>query len=233
MRIEAGQVSTGSGYTTFKKKNTAEEAAERKRVKQIEARIRPDDKNYFISAKTFLRWKFDYIFTTKSGHGTGYFWDGHDSIKKLRGELIEEEAAPPPTTETKPTDSDANDDSKPKKKKRKKNTGPIIINDPNNPMEQVAAALQKRNQMLGLNVDPTLPMGWETARDPFSGKTYFFRRDTGERSWEKPKETETNSDSEEKTETLPEGWASANDKATGKTYYFHTNGETRWEKPSA
>jgi hypothetical protein len=85
------------------------------------------------------------------------------------------------------------------------------------------------------NADPTLPSGWETARDPFSGKTYYYCRATEERSWVKPKqpETETNGDKDEETETLPEGWKSAKDKTTDKTYYYHTNGETRWDKPSA
>jgi hypothetical protein len=229
VRKEAGQADTGSGYTTFKKKNGSEEAAERKRIKQIEARIRPENQNFFIPAPTFQGWKFDYIFTTRPDRGTGYFWDGADSIKRLRGELIEEEPAPPADN----ADAEPAKEIKPKKKKRKKNAGPIMVNDPTNPQEQVAAALQKRNQMLGGTADPTLPSGWEAARDPFSGKTYYYCRATGERKWDKPAAPETNEDKKaEEAEKLSDGWKSAADKGTGKTYYYHTNGETKWEKPS-
>jgi hypothetical protein len=231
VRKQAGHVDTGSGYTTFKKKDPAEDAAERKMIKQVEARIRPDKQEYFLPIKTFQGWKFDYIFTTRPERGTGYFWDGMDSVKKIRGELKEE----PPTSKAHEEESEATTDEvekPPKKKKRKKNAGPTIVTDPNNPMEQVAALIQKRNQMLG-GQDPSLPSGWEAARDQSSGKTYYFQRATGERSWEKPQASEKTADKAEDAEKLPDGWKSAADKATGKTYYYHTTGETIWEKPSA
>ncbi|KAG7338950.1 hypothetical protein IV203_017441 [Nitzschia inconspicua] len=86
VRKVSGHQQVGSGYTAFKKKNDAEEAKERKRKAQIEKRIRPDDKEYFIPSPTFVGWKFDYIFTTRIDRGgTGYYWDGHDSIKSLKG----------------------------------------------------------------------------------------------------------------------------------------------------
>ena len=66
-----------------------------------------------------------------------------------------------------------------------------------------------------------LPEGWEAAPDASTGKTYYFHRTSGERTWEKPK-----------VETLPEGWSVAKDQSTGKQYYYHTSGETRWEKPT-
>ena len=229
VREKAGHASTGSGYTTFKKKNSAEDAAERKRIKQIEARIRPDKEEYFIPSLTFQGWKFNYIFTTRPDRGTGYYWDGMDSIKQLRGDL-KDEAVSPSKTEKAPAETSR--EEKPKKKKRKKNEGPTIINDPNNPMEQVAAVLQRRNQVMGGNSDPTLPIGWEAARDPFSGKTYYYCRATGERKWEKPLSSESSSHNVKELSSLPAGWKSATDKSTGKTYYYNKNGETRWEKPT-
>jgi YHS domain-containing protein len=225
VRKEAGHASTGSGYTTFKKKDGAEEAAERKRIKQIEARIRPDDNDFFKASTTFQGWKFNYIFTTRPDRGTGYFWDGMDAIKELRGEL-KVDRKPAKSEETTGDES-----AKPKKKKRKKNQGPTIISDPNNPMEQVLALIQKRKQGLTGNIDQSLPVGWEKAQDPASGKQYYFCRATGERSWTKPDKAQSNSQSNE-SEGLPEGWNSATDAATGKVYYFNKNGETKWTKPS-
>lgn len=225
VRKEAGHALTGSGYTTFKKKNNAEEAAERKRIKQIEARIRPNDKEFFISSKIFQGWKYNYIFTTRPDRGTGYFWDGMDAIKELRGELKVERKL----EEAKETTGD--EPSKRKKKKRKKNQGPTIINDPNNPMEQVAAILKKQREGLVGSLDKGLPIGWEMAQDPGSGKQYFFCRATGEISWSRPENIQSIAQPSE-SEGLPEGWNSAVDKASGKIYYYNKSGETKWTKPS-
>jgi len=52
-------------------------------------RVRPEGATYFIKAETFDGWKEDYVFTTKKGRGTGYFWDGMDSVKKLGGGSVE------------------------------------------------------------------------------------------------------------------------------------------------
>jgi len=257
IRQKSGHVETGSGYTTFKKKNSAEEAVERKRIKNIEARIRPEEKEYFIKSSTFQGWKFDYIFTTRPDRGTGYFWDGTDSIKQLRGELPQEEEEKRDTTQQQQqemgkkkgtghdgVEKESEDVKQHKKKKRKKNDGPVIISDPNNPMEQVAAILQRRNQQLLGMGGATLPVGWEATRDAGTGNIYYFNRVTGERSWTvptEPKEQEDDkgggagneeSDGSTKVSPLPEGWNVAVDKTSGKNYYFHTNGETRWDRPT-
>jgi len=225
VRKAAGHSSTGSGYTTFKKKNTVEEAAERKRIKQIESRIRPDDKNYFIPSPTFQGWKYNYVFTTKAGNGTGYFWDGMDAIKELKGELVR------PKKKVESANSETKDESEqaPKKKKRKKNRGPTIVSEPNNPLEQVHAILQQRRQAASGLVE-NLPPGWEASIDPTSKKPYYYNRATGERSWTKPE----NADAAKSTasDELPKGWKSAVDKSTGKTYYYNDKGETKWEKPT-
>jgi hypothetical protein len=235
VRRSQGHAETGSGYTTFKKKDNAEDAAERKRTKLIESRTRPDKEKYYLPAGTFDGWKFDYIFTTRSEYGTGYFWDGMDSVKKLRGEELPEQKSE--TSHPVEGTEDSGTIEKPKKKKRKKNAGPVIVNDPNNPLEQVAAAIQKRNQqLLGIG-DPTLPPGWEVAKDPFSGKTYYFNRPSGERSWEKPQKTPpTSSDNknekDDTSESLPTGWQAVTDKQNGNTYFYHADGRTQWDRPT-
>jgi hypothetical protein len=251
VRKDSGHTQTGSGYTAFKKKHNAEEAAERKRRVQIEKRIRPDDQEYFIPSSTFKGWKLDYIFTTRVDRsGTGYYWDGHDSIKRLKGELKDTSSNPQDdnnthqegvTTKT----EDLISSTKPKKKKRKQDQAPVFVSDPNNPMEQVQAILQQRSQAISIATKNHLDLsdGWESANDPTTGKTYYFHRATGQRSWEKPisqqslnvpekvEEKDKEKVEPQTDELLPEGWKSAVDAVSGKTYYYNTDGKTSWEKP--
>lgn len=227
-RKETGSAALGEGYTEFHQKNAHEEAAQRKERKRIEAKIRPDDKEYFIKASTFEGWKFDYVFTTRETYGTGYYFDGTDSIKKLNGDdLIELSSSNNQTGKHKATLTTIdNSEEEPKKKKRKKKTkaGPVFVETPNHPLEQVRLAIQKRNERLagGNNNEDTLPKGWECAVDPSSKNVYYFHRESNTRQWDKPKFKEPQ---------LPEGWKSVKDAKTGKFYYYHTSGETRWERP--
>jgi len=115
-------------------------------------------------------------------------------------------------------------------------------------MEQMQAILERRNQQLTGMVPTTttdddnnsvLPSGWEAAKDPSTGKTYYFHRATGDRSWEKPKSSNENDTTGDGTagennaneSPLPIGWKSVVDKASEKIYYHHTNGEVTWTKP--
>lgn len=228
-RLESGAAALGEGYTNFRAKNGQEEALMRKEKKRIEKRLRPDKSEYFLPAKAFEGWKWDYIFTTKD-RGTGYYWDGMDSLKRQNGQLSadagpkssannaqaegEEESA------NKRTATDGTKEPRQKKKKRKK-TCPEIVDDPNNPLEQVQAAIRSRNERLGLTQDD-LPAGWETASDPTTKVVYYYHRESGTRQWEKPK-----------TDPLPDGWSVAKDQ-NGKPYYFHRESGTRqWEKPES
>ena len=236
VRKEGGHEALGTGYTTFKAKQ--EDPLVRKERKRIEARRRPDNVEYFIPATTFAGWKFDYVFTTKEERGTGYYWDGMDSLKKLRGELPDpgpahdkdnnsssskDEAQQQHASSGKQEpSSEPDEESMPKKKKKRKKTAPVIVEDPNNPLEQVQEAIRKRNMRLGLGIEG-LPEGWEAASDPSTGKVYYFHRQSGTRQWEKPPS--------QQAEALPEGWSMAQDTTTGKQYYYHKSGETRWEKP--
>lgn len=225
-RKQVGEAAVGEGYTNFKTKNGQEEALARKEKKRIEKRIRPDSAEYFIVAKTFEGAKFDYVFTTKD-RGTGYYWDGWDSVKRLNGELPAD-AGPSTARETQDSGkherpaSDEQEKTTEKKKKKRKKTAPVIVNDPNNPLEQVQEAIRKRNERLTMS-NNDLPTGWEAATDPTNGnRVYYFNRQTGERQWEKPK----------KVEALPEGWNEAIDQKTSKKYFYHSSGETRWERPT-
>jgi hypothetical protein len=272
-------------YVHFKQKNGAEEAAKRKEIKRIEQRIRPNDKEYYVAAGTFQGYRFDYVFTTRDW-GTGYYWDGMDSLKQLQqrggeGELSllepqdqhDEDADVNLKKKKRKQDDDLdnstaapklNEEKKKKRKQGSKNDGPVFVNDPNNPMEQVANALQRRHaqqqqqQMpfaLSTSLIP-LPSGWETATDPTTNRMYYFCRTTGQRQWDIPTlvamatptvtaaTTNGNSDQLQQessttaapattamTDDLPEGWNLAKDPTTGKDYFFHTDGTTTWERP--
>lgn len=215
VRKEAGDHELNPGYTHFREKH--DPTMTKKETKRIEKRIRPDDQKYYLASKTFQGHKFDYVFTTRAEYGTGYFWDGMDSVKRLRGEEVLPTSAPQKIVELKriapPTEDTLEDHPLDRKKKRKKDKGPIIVETPNNPLDQVAAVLRQRQQH-GL-----LPTGWESSTDTTSGKMYYYCRTTGERQWEKP---------------LPDGWSKTTDPSTGKDYYYNgATNETRWEMPTS
>jgi len=146
-------------------------------------RVRPDGTNYFIKADTFDGWKEDYVFTTKAGRGTGYFWDGMDSVKKLLqggGSTLEEATDwNGGTSGATAAAGDRDLKRRKKKKKSKKNKRTKMEGsattmtiqpedhhhqqhqtDSHNPMEQVQNAIRRRNEILSrsssiLGVNPT------------------------------------------------------------------------------
>ncbi len=253
IRKDAGDRELNAGYTEFKRKNDHEEIAAQKKRKLILDRVRPDDTPYFLPAETFEGSKFDYVFTTQS-RGTGYYWDGWDSMKReLEGEksTVDTRVA----RDDEPINIEQNNQVEPKvkKKKKRKLKEAIIESDEFNPMEQVAQALRRKQAALNAaaptqrrevsvsdavalgastNLTSTaketlaesedLPSGWESAKDPSSGKTYYFCRSTAERSWTKPVSEET----------LPAGWKTTKDPSSSKIYYYHSDGRTSWTKPT-
>ncbi|KAL3782536.1 hypothetical protein HJC23_005210 [Cyclotella cryptica] len=298
IRSEAGDRELGAGYTDFKRKGDHEEAAARKKRKLILDRVRPDDALYFIEAETFEGFKFDYVFTTRD-RGTGYYWDGMDSRNKELGRASAENDSDK-NNNGDVNGEDASGDAKTKsvvktKKKKKKSKEHLIEalvpeSDPYNPIEQVAAAIMRRNQALaapptafvgastivsdavalganagalinstaGETLEPELvAAGWESAKDPNSGKIYYFQRSTNERRWNKPSvQTQSLGTSTVVSDALvlgastatllpskveetlePElitaGWEVAKDSNSGKTYFFRrSTNERSWTKPS-
>ena len=80
--------------------------------------------------------------------------------------------------------------------------------------------------------------GWEKAKDPSSGKEYYFNRASGERSWDNPLLEKKEKPAEDATKPsegdLPSGWAATEDASTGKTYYYHAaSGKTSWTRPES
>lgn len=199
----------GSGYTVFKRKNTQETAAERKRRKRIQERSRPDDKLYFIKSDTFVGWKEDYIFTTRDG-STGYYWDGMDSLKQLNAD----EHAATDVGSTKDPDKPAS--SKKKKSKDK------ISQDSHKQLESSATC-------------PELPEGWASAIDPTTGKTYYYNLTLNKTMWDIPnndKNEKQTKKSGDVHEVLPQGWEMAKDPSTGMTYFYNRLlNKTSWERP--
>lgn len=235
-KIRASATTTavaGSGvYTHFKKKQQQENGGiiiSAKERKRIESRLIGPDQDYFIASNnTFRGWKFDYVFTTKASHGTGYYFDGTDSLKKLRGELLEP-AQPSsdansgeneerggdnfPFTKTKKKKQTSGEQPPQKKTKKSAATATAVIqvvDDPNHPLEQVAAALAKRNQQQliphAVAAATLLPHGWEVAFVSSSSSSSA------------PNGSHTSATTTDKKEC----------------YYFNrTTGERTWEKPYA
>lgn len=222
VRELAGEAAVNAGYTQFKAKDDDDDSKLTKKERQrIEKRLLGEDQDYFIPSKTWQGPKWDYVFTTKPHHGTGYYFDGMDSLKRLRnaekkgnGRINADESKKRSSEEHSVTAAInlQADDQEPKKKKKKSKKGATavtIVHDPTNPLQQVAEALQKKRQE---------QQQWQTAVDPSTNKTYYYNPLSGERSWDKP---------------LPVGWQVATDATTGKEYYYNADtGVTAWERPS-
>lgn len=246
-QIRAATTTASAGiYTHFKKKADANNISANER-KRIENRLIGDDQEYFISSSNkFAGWKWDYVFTTKSSQGTGYYFDGMDSLKQFRGELSRPDETPTNSTviggkttpnkikKSKSDVSETLEDSltgRPKPKKRKSNavaSAVTIVNDPTHPLEQVAAALQQQQKQHALFLD--LPSGWEAATVA-DGQTFYYNRTTGERTWEKPPNNNTVANAVSSAgAVIP--WRRVLDPVTSQHYYYHAaTGETTWEKP--
>eukprot|EP00956_Cyclotella_meneghiniana_P028818 scaffold68142_cov64-Cyclotella_meneghiniana.AAC.6 len=225
IRSDAGDRALGEGYTEFKRKTDHEEAAARKKRKMILDRTRPDDAIYFIEAETFEGSKFDYVFTTRD-RGTGYYWDGMDSLKKELGQttgdddgnnndVAEGAAAADESIETK----DKSSKKKKKKKSKQINEAMVPQSDPFNPMEQVAAAIARRNQALLqaplAAVDGDSTRASDAAALGASTTSFNMLSESLE------------------SNMIAAGWESAKDSTTGKLYYFNRNtNERSWTKPT-
>jgi hypothetical protein len=224
IRSEAGDRALGEGYTEFKRKTDHEEHAARKRRKMILDRVRPDDAIYFIEAETFEGSKFDYVFTTRD-HGTGYYWDGMDSLKKELGQTTDEGNTNNDNTNSDTAAAGTNADQKPeatkKKKKTKHHVNVVPEADPFNPMEQVAAAIARRNQ--ALQAPPTFENDYSTRVSDaaaLGANVLAFSMASSAGDALDPS-------------LVAAGWESAQDPGTSKVYYFNrkTN-ERSWSKPT-
>ena len=237
----------------------------------VNANVNGDNGNrngVHVHEVTFEGWKEDYVFTTRDGM-TGYFWDGMDSFRKL--------------LEKGNSNGDGDDNGnvndngryghaiinnssasfggynkvatkkvKTKKKKKKKQSKDENVTNVN------ANVNTNVNTNAGnVQTDAGLPMGWSSAVDPSSNKTYYYNVQLNQTVWEKPKsagkvEVEVhvqhannasesagndNENGKEKRSGLQaqstnNGWEEAKDPNSGKTYYFHRAlNKTTWERP--
>mmetsp|Transcript_781 Transcript_781/g.1263 ORF Transcript_781/g.1263 Transcript_781/m.1263 type:complete len:298 (+) Transcript_781:108-1001(+) len=216
IRSDCGDRQMGSGYTVFKRKNTMDEAVEKKRRKMIQDRKRPEDQTYFIKAENFQGWKEDYIFTTRDSQ-TGYYWDGMDSIKKLNGADLDDSTKQNDDITNHEGSVEAKTNSSKKKKKKAKDH-----------------KHKKKDEAVGAESD--LPKGWQMAMDPATGKTYYYNVELNKTLWEKPIDESGSIKSENKgSETvpvLPSGWETAKDPSSGKEYFYNRSlNKTSWERP--
>ena len=258
IRREAGDRELGAGYTTFKRKTNTEEIAEKKRRKLVMERVRPDDAPYFLEAETFGGYKFDYVFTTRDTRGTGYYWDGMDSLKKELGKessnVHEDEttAAPPPVAAASAAAastlliSSVKDASK-KKKKIHIDHNPVFLPedviDEFNPMEQVAQAIQRRSHamstptssLMGGGGDAKIIINTLAADAAALGVDSRLLNNLTSSTVVSTTSAITNTTTSQSLEPglVALGWESALDPASGKIFYFQrSTNERRWDKPS-
>ena len=239
VRLEGGDATMHSGYTTFKRKQDQGEIEDRKRRKLIESRTRPEKVKYFIKADTFEGWKMDYIFTTKD-RGTGYYWDGMDSLKRLRGEDVSYMTKSTKSKENEGGDNgeeatDHDNESTPKKDKKKKkkkdkkdkkssSSLQAVPDDPNNPMEQVLNAMRRRTEILS-------QAHTESKSSQISLETKAAL--TGSMTMNTIQNIESSiANEKQKAELAKYNWEVATDPSMGKTYYFsRKTGERQWDNP--
>ena len=235
IRKEAGQAPVGSGYTAFKRKVDHEAVASAKRAKLVADRVRPDDVRYYIAAETFQGWKEDYVFTTKD-RGTGYYWDGMDSLKKQLGlSSGGPSSGVVPETKAKVDDAIGSNDALPedtaatkkkrkKKKKSKSKDGTdgttVVEDDSNNPMDQIAAAIQRRNQAM---MYPPGSVGRAAAAGGVADANAAAADAIGLTGSGLPSQV---------TALAAKGWEKTTDPSSGKEYYFNrSTGKTKWNNP--
>lgn len=224
IRKDAGDREAGSGYTTFKRKSDHEEIAAAKKRKLILEKVRPDDVPYFIAAETYEGYKFDYVFTTRDNRGTGYYWDGTDSYKKEMG------LAPTyPDYEENVDDVSGDTETKTKKKKSSKKKHKVPIADEFNPMEQIANAISRRNQLAGMGA-PGIANSVDDANKIAKADAAALGVDANVLN-SKPQSSSAAPTALDR-ELIVAGWESTNDPKSGKHYYFHrASGKTSWSKP--
>jgi hypothetical protein len=200
VRQEYGDKPMGSGYTVFKKKQDKSYLESKKRKKLILEKKRPDNMKYFIPSPSFSGWKEDYVFTTRD-RGTGYYWDGMDSIKTL---MKEEEGG----DEGFQSQNENVELTETPKKKKKKNDKPLQKTVSSTHEDDLPEGWEPATDSLGnvyffnrsLNKSvwerPTkkeseslLPEGWNEGKDPATGRIYYYNHSKNETTWEKPKKS--------------------------------------------
>ena len=190
---------------------------------------------YFIASDTFDGWKEDYVFTTRD-RGTGYYYDGMDSAKKQLGIAI---GTATTTSSSSPGRSDGGPDAlsadattkkrkeKHKKKKKSKKSKAIAesppVDDTNNPMDQIADAIRRRNESM-LHPPGSILGGAGSAAG--ADAICLTGSGLGVVGAVEPSSTD-------RTQQLAaKGWEQTPDPTTGKYYFFNrSTGERTWNNP--
>ena len=225
VRKEAGDREVGAGYTVFKTTDDHEERAAQKKRKLILDRVRPDDATYFMKAETFEGYKEDYVFTTKD-RGTGYYWDGMDSVKRELGQSPTYSGSSEGGAMT-VGGADRGNHPKEKvrtKKRKKKSVEATAVpdSDPYNPMEQVAQAILRRKQ--ALDAPPSVLLGMLTTASDAAALGAGA---------EAVKLLASSQVETLEPELVAAGWEATKDPTSGKTYYFRrSTNEQCWNKPA-
>jgi len=195
IRKEGGFKMIGEGYCNFKRKKVDEIEENLNGLK----RIRPNDVPYYLVSEKFEGWKKDYIFTTRTPRGIGYYWDGMDTWKeKVSGKCKKS------TSKKKIKSTEENVVSKEEKQEKMKNEEEFFSKKEHNTAlennQPTSKWCKTKDTLTGkiyyynrLTRKTTwtcpdelkvLPKGWRSATDPKSGKTYFYNIETNQTKWE-------------------------------------------------
>jgi len=222
IRAESGDAILGSGYTSFKRKVDPNELAEKKRVKKVMERIRPDNAIYYIPSITFQGWREDYVFTTRE-RGVGYYWDGMDSYKKLLStQNVNEESKDNSSQVAVQTTSNKSIHGKTATNTKAHDgissistSTPTSLHNHHSEINSSTAQVATQelvNQVLAAGISSKkTPSTADIDRAILTGSTSLSRimaKSTGKQ------------------------WESAQDPVSGREYYFcRSTGESTWEKP--
>jgi hypothetical protein len=258
IRQSSGHATINSGYTVFKKKGQGGDGGEddddnnnddgndddkgttknhhhrpaktikKKERELIMSRKRPDDVEYFIKSPTFKGWKFDYVFTTRDTYGTGYYWDGMDSIKKLNGEELSSSTRQSPTvSSTKRRTNDGHDDDHDNDSNAARGTQ---NSDDEHKQDKKKS---KKDNSLSSKKSKTKKKGPDIISDPNNPLEQVHAM-LQQRQLQLYQQYHHHHQVPSLVHPdLPDGWEAAIDPSTSKTYYFHRqSGERRWEHPT-
>ncbi|KAH9610335.1 hypothetical protein KSS87_005324 [Heliosperma pusillum] len=106
-----------------------------------------------------------------------------------------------------------------------------ILKDASAKDDHAVHASKQDTQVTQLSGDGSLAPGWVEAKDPESGVSYYYNEKSGKTQWERPVETNANSQSQSSL-TIPEDWVETLDETSGQKYYFNKKTQvSQWERP--
>ena len=99
---------------------------------------------------------------------------------------------------------------------------------------QAESATGAEKKQINPSKSYTYTKDWKSAVDTTSGKTFYYNKTTGDKTWDKPENwPDQHAAAETTNQEGTNGWSENTDTETGKTYYYNKNTrESTWVKPN-